>query len=224
MDYVNKQGSKVQRFFEWLFGIVVINMLTITLSLFVVTMFPAFTAAYATIDGFKTNGATRVLKTYFKNFVKYLEKSFLVGIIVVIIFVVCGFSMYFYKTRMEATNPISQAGFWAMLIIMLLVTLFSLHAPLILYNFPKLRVIDVIRTSIFVCFRYILSTLVLLGALVVQIIGFVAFPIWILVGITLPIVAALKLTDATYYYLKKIDLQSIIERSRGIEEGEEDNE
>lgn len=223
-DYTNKQGSKVSRFFEWLFGIVVVNLLTIFLSIFVLTLFPAFTAAYATIDSFKDNGASHLLKTYFINFKKYLEKSFLIGLFVIIILAVAGFSMYFYKTRFEVTNWVGQAGFWAMGVVIFLVIFFSLHAHLLMMNFPTMTLMDTIRMSIFVCFRYILSTLVLLGMFILMIIGFIAFPIWILFGISLPILLSIKLTGGTYYYLRKIDLAKIMENSRKIAEGEDENE
>lgn len=223
-DYTNKQGSKVSRFFEWLFGIVVVNLLTIFLSIFVLTLFPAFTAAYATIDSFKENGASHLLKTYFMNFKKYLEKSFLIGLFVIIILAVAGFSMYFYKTRFDVDNWIGQAGFWAMGLVMFLVIFFSLHTHLIMINFPTMTLLDTIRMSIFISFRYILSSLVLLAMVVLMVIGFIAFPIWILFGISLPILLSIKLTGGTYFYLRKIDLAKIMENSRRIEEGEDDDE
>ena len=56
----------------------------------------------------------------------------------------------------------------------------------------------------------------------VMLIGVLALPIWVVIGISLPIFLSIKLTDATYYYLRKIDLEKIIERAKEIEEDEDD--
>ena len=158
MDYINRQGSKVARFFEWVFGLVMVNLFTITLSLFVITIFPALCAGIATIDGFRYNGPNKVIKSYFINFKTYMERAFLVGIVIEIMMAICAFSMYFYRTRMDASNWISQAGFYAMGVVLLLILFLSLHIPLIIVNFLKLRYLDTFRVAFFVSFRYILST------------------------------------------------------------------
>ena len=224
MDYINKQGSKVSRFFEWVFGLVMVNLFTISLSLFVITIFPALTAGIATIDGFRYNGPNKVIKTYFLNFKKYMERSFLVGIVVEIMMFICAFSMYFYRTRMDASNWVSQAGFYAMGVVLLLVLFLSLHLPLIIMNFPELRYLDTYRVAFFVSFRYILSTLILLLSLIIIVIGFVGFPIWVFFGVSLPLLMSIKLTEGTYLYLKKIDIVKIMERTHSIARGDEDED
>ena len=55
-----------------------------------------------------------------------------------------------------------------------------------------------------------------------MIIGVLALPIWVFIGITLPILLIIKFTEPTYYYLKKIDLEKIIERAKEIENEEDD--
>lgn len=224
MDYMNKQGSKVSRFFEWVFSLVMINLFTITLSLFVITIFPALTAAVSTIDGMRYNGPGKVIKTYFLNFKTYMERAFLVGIVVEIMLAICAFSMYFYKTRMPATNWISQAGFYAMGVVLLLILFLSLHLPLIIANFPKLRYFDTFRLAIFISFRYILSTLILLVVLIIMVVGFIGFPIWVFFGVSLPLLMGIKLTESTYFYLKEIDIVAIMDRTHRIAEGEEDDD
>ena len=56
----------------------------------------------------------------------------------------------------------------------------------------------------------------------VMLVGVLALPIWVVIGISLPIFLAIRLTDATYYYLRKIDLENIIKRAKEIEDEEDD--
>ena len=55
------------------------------------------------------------------------------------------------------------------------------------------------------------------------VIGVLALPIWVVIGISLPVFLSIKLTDATYYYLRKIDLEKIIQRAKEIEDEEDDS-
>lgn len=222
MDIENKLSTKAYKFFDWLFGFVVVNLITIILSIFIITLLPAVVAAYATIKGFKENGPTRVIRMYFKNFKKYSEKSFMIGLFVIIIIVIAAFSMWFYGNYFDISNPLGQAGFWVMLVVLILVFLFTLHVPLVIINFESFGIIDTIRISIFICFRYFISSLIILVSDIVIIVGILALPIWVLIGITLPIFLILKFTEPTYYYLKKIDIEKIIERAKEIENEEND--
>jgi hypothetical protein len=130
--------------------------------------------------------------------------------------------MLFYSNNFATNNFVGQAGYWAMLLVMLLLVFFSLHLPLVMINFQSLGIIDTIRISIFICFRYFISSLIILGMNIVIIFGVLALPIWVVIGISLPVFLSIKLTDVTYYYLKKIDLENIIQKAKEIEEDEDD--
>ena len=57
---------------------------------------------------------------------------------------------------------------------------------------------------------------------IIMLIGVLALPIWVVIGLSLPIFLSIKLTDATYYYLRKIDLEKIIQKAKEIEDDEDD--
>ena len=200
----------------------VINLFTIVFSILIITLLPSHVAAYKTISDFKEHGTQRVIKRYFTNMWTYMEKSFLIGLFIIIILVVAFFSMRFYRNNFDATNIVGQVGYWVMLIVMVVILFLSLHLPLVIVNFPKFGIKDTIKISIFICFRYILSTLIILVSDIVIIIGVIALPIWVFIGITLPILLIIKFTEPTYYYLKKINLEEIIERAKEIENEEDD--
>ena len=222
MDFEQKMNSKPRRFFDQLYGLVVINFITILISVPIITIVPALCGNISTILIIKESGSRGVLKTYFKEVWKNIDKSFLIGLFFTIIVVIASFSIYFYRTRFDASNIIGQIGYWVMMLVMLVVFLFSLHIPLIIVKFPNLKFMDTIRLSIYVCFRYILSTLIILLFDVLMVVGVVALPLWIFFGISLPLYLMERLTQPTYLYLKKIDIESIMKRAREIEE--EDDE
>ena len=218
MDFETRATSKASRFFEWLFAIVIINLITIVLSIFIITLLPAHVAGYATIAEFKENGTNRVIRKYFSNFMKYVEKAFLIGLLFIFILVVSIFCMNFYKNKFAVDSTIGQVGYWIMLLVFFVVLLLSLHTPLLVFKFPKLGVIDTIKISMFICFRYILSTIKILVCDVLMVMGVLALPIWVFVGFTIPMIIVLKFTEPTYYYLKKINIEEIIEKSKEIED------
>ena len=51
-----------------------------------------------------------------------------------------------------------------------------------------------------------------------MVMGVLALPIWVFVGFTIPMIIVLKFTEPTYYYLKKINIEEIIEKSKEIED------
>lgn len=222
MSLDKKLNSKAYRFFDYLFGLVIVNLFTIILSIFIITLLPAVTAAYQTITDFKEVGPTKVFRMYFTNFKKHLEKSFLIGLFIIIIIVIASFSMYFYSKHFDPSSFVGQAGYWIMLVVLLLLVLFSLHLPLVMINFPSFGIMDTIRISIFICFRYFISSLIIFGMNIVMLIGVLALPIWVVIGLSLPIFLSIKFTDATYYYLRKIDLEKIIQKAKEIEDEEDD--
>ena len=222
MDFEKRANSKASRFFEWLFAIVIINLFSIVFSIFIITLLPAVVASYATISDFKEHGTHRVIRRYFSNLWKYIEKSFLTGILLIVILVVAVFSMSFYRNHFDVDNVVGQIGYWIMLIVLFVLLLLSLHIPLLIVKFPKFTIMDTIKMSMFICFRYILSTITILVCDIVMIVGVLALPIWVFIGISLPIVVVLKFTEPTYYYLKKIDIEGIIEKSKEIENEEDD--
>ena len=74
MDLEKKLNSKTYRFFDYLFGLVIVNLMTIILSLLIVTLLPAVTTAYQTISDFKEVGPSKVFRMYFSNLKKHIEK------------------------------------------------------------------------------------------------------------------------------------------------------
>lgn len=230
IDYEEKLNSKPYRFFDLLFRLIVINLMTIVLSCTVVCLFPSIVAATATIK--EGSGATNVFKQYFRNFAHYFLKSFFVGLILLVLLGVDIYAIYFYttaQTEVTFTSLFLSAGFVVTLVCGLIIIFLSVHLELLIIYFESFTVGDIFRTSFFVTFRYFLTTLILFILHLVILGLFVAcllvdrrlLSIFILIGITLPLFLEIKVTAPVYYKFSKIDFEKIMARVDEEEENEE---
>lgn len=224
MDYEQKMNSKPRRFFDQLYGLVVINFVTIMVSILIVTIVPAITTNISCIIDIRQNGSRGVLKNYFKTLWTKMDKTFLIGLFFTIIMVVAAFSIYFYRTRFDPSNVIGQIGYWVMMLVMVFVLLFSLHIPFIVVKFPSLKLMDTIRLSIYICFRRFVSTLIILVFDILIVVGVLALPLWIFFGISLPLYLSEKLTQPTYIYFKQINIEEIMMKARLMEDEEDEDD
>lgn len=218
-----KYFSKSYRFFDLLYKLLVINILTIILSLPIITIFPIIVAGIATIRNDLPEG--NILKAYFRNVKQYFIKSFLLGLCLLAILVIIIYAFFFWifqEFHQGTMEWIAQAGLVVM-IICLVIYLFSIvHIPYLMIILPKLRNTDIVKTSIYMAFRYIFTTIVMMIAFCI-IVGLllvcVAIPgllaVWMIIGISLPIFLITKITRPIYYQFEKVDFDKI---SKQIEE------
>ena len=61
-------NSKAYGFFDWVFRLIIINLLTLLLSFFVVTILPAIVACMKTLKEYASGETEQVYKVYFRNF------------------------------------------------------------------------------------------------------------------------------------------------------------
>ena len=221
MDIESKYNSKGHRFFEWLFMLVFVNILTILFLIPIVTILPAITAMYATIKDSIAEGPNKPVRTYFKNFMKYSEKSFILELIVGFILIVAGISVWYYYGKIGAGELLSNVGFWVMFIFIIILLMMVLHIPQLIVTFESFKARDILKTSMFIAFRYLGITMIALVLLVISIVGIVAAPIWFLVGFSGPAFLVIKVSEPLYYRLNKIDFEKIMSK---LDEEEENDE
>jgi uncharacterized membrane protein YesL len=142
-------GSKAYSFFDWVFRLVIVNLLTVLLSFLVVTILPAIVAAYKTIQDYIRGNSENVYRLYFRNFKTYPEKSFFIWIIFILIMGISFISINYY-IGIDTENIFASIGFYVMVVMVILVVFTLLHMPLILINFPKLTLMETVRASILV--------------------------------------------------------------------------
>lgn len=232
LDYEQKLNSKPYRFFDQIYRLLVLNVITIILGITVVGLFPAFVATTATL---KQGNQMNVFKQFFKNFLHYFKKSFFVGLILFILYLIDIYAIYFYATSVvkdasdfDLTLLFINAGFIVSGVAFILITFLSVHLALLLITFESFTVGEIYRTSFYVSIRYFLTTLILF-VLQVLIIGSFIYcmfdarflAVWLLIGISLPVFLQVKVTTPIYYKLSQIDFEKIMHQ---LDEEEEEDE
>lgn len=210
MPFEDKVSGKTYSFFEWVYRLIVINLITLLLCLLVIPLLPAIVSATSTIKDTINGNESDVLKLYFHNFKKHMEKSVLVWLILLLVIIIGSFSAWFYISWMGVENLFSQLGFWVMIFILITITLLMVHLPLVIVTFPKLTISEIYRTTMFITFRYLFSTLILFGTFLLMIIILPFIPISSLIGISVPLYLGIKGTKPVYQYLEKIDFKKIM--------------
>lgn len=228
-DYETKLNSKGYRFFDFLYRLVVLNIITFLLSCTLVLLLPAVASTCATIK--EGPNGTNLFKHFWTNFKKYFKKSFFTGLISTGLLAISAFAIYFYRyshSDVSFTKLFINFGFMINLVAFIILLFFVGHLPFLLISFPNFTVGEVLRTSFYMTFRYFLTSLInlilnalIIGGLVLCVFvpGFVA--VWLLIGITLPLTIELRVTKPIYYRLEKIDFAKIYDRiDEEIEEEE----
>lgn len=222
-----KYSSKLYRFFDLLYKLLVINILTIILSLPIITIFPILVASIATIRNDLSEG--NILKAYFRNVKQYFMKSFLLGLCLLAILAIIIYAFFFWifqEFHQSSMEWIAQAGLVAMIVCLIAYMFAIVHIPYLMIILPKLRNTDIVKTSFYMAFRYILTTIAMIITfciIIAVLLICVAIPgllsVWMIIGISLPIFLITKITKPIYYQFEKVDFDKI---SKQIEEELED--
>ena len=83
MDDKKLSNSKLWIFFDWVWRLMVINVLTIVTSIGIITIMPAICAAFKSIKDTKENYSSHIIKDYYKNFIYLFRDTFGFSIILV---------------------------------------------------------------------------------------------------------------------------------------------
>lgn len=206
------------------------------------TILPAIVATTAVLkDGMS---GVNVFKAWMYEFKTHYVKSMLVGLVYAAVMGIILFCLNFYTIveptdinildhfkitgddilfvfTAKAQTIILQAGFVVFGIFAVAVVVFIVHAPMCIITLPKLSVIDLLKTNVFMSINYFVNTIILVAMLFVSLIGFTFFPIWIIFGISLPILIGIRFSKVNYRELEKVDFDKINEY---VDEDLEDEE
>lgn len=230
IDYENKMNSKPYHFFDMIYRMIVLNVLTILLFCTVLFAYPALITCYEVLKEGSTG--SNLFKQYFYAFKRNLKKSLKIGLLLFLLEGAAAYGMYFYYNSISDvsfTSLFINVGFSVDFIAFIIILFLSCHIPLLLLHFNDWTTMDIFKTSIYVTFRFFLTSLILLFLNLIPIIlfiycmfvpGFLA--IWMLLGISLPIYLIIQITKPIYYKISKINFALVEQLDR--EEMENKNE
>jgi hypothetical protein len=113
----------------------------------------------------------------------------------------------------------SSAGVIVQVVALFFLLLMFANIPLIIINFRKLTIKEIFKASFYIAIRYFFTTFILFILLVVSlVVAFLCFfsqmamllLVWMMIGISLPIMLGVKITKPIFYVLEKKQFERIM--------------
>lgn len=204
MGEVKVPNNKVFSFFDWVWRLMVLNMLTIVFSIGIITIMPAICAAFKTIKDTKENYTTKIFRPFINNFLYLFRDTFVFSIILVVVVGVAGYGFLWYDGVVGAvTGSDNQMDKTWMIIAMIAITVVVIGLIVVSMSFIQLPMvlnyfyygyIDNIKLSFYMAFKYPLTTIIELVVMIIS--GILLFnalflyhllPLWLFFGISVPL-------------------------------------
>lgn len=213
-------GGKVYSFFDWVWRLMVLNMLTIICSIGIITICPAICACFRTIKETKENYTPKIFKPYFNNFKYLFRDTWGFSIALVVFVVVCGYGYLWYDGVVGATLASGEKldKIWLMIAIFSIVII-SLGGIMLLMAFIQLPMVinyfyygykDSARLCFYMAFKYIITTLIESAIVIVSVILFInaifiysLIPLCLFFGISLPQYLKYLVSRKFYVYVSE---------------------
>ena len=233
MDDKKLSNSKLWIFFDWVWRLMVINVLTIVTSIGIITIMPAICAAFKSIKDTKENYSSHIIKDYYKNFIYLFRDTFGFSIILVALIGFCGYAFLWYDgvigitqeslEQMDKTWYMIALFSTVIIIIGVLVLLMAFMQIPMVINYFYYGFTDNIKLSFYMAFKYIITSIIELAVVVTSILILVnaiftyyLMPVWLFFGISLPLYAMYTVSRRFYRYVaenfeeedKEIDYQN----------------
>ena len=197
-------NSKVFIFFDWVWRLMVLNLLTIVFSLGIITIMPAICATFKTIKDTKENYTPKIFKPFLQNFIYLFRDTFVFSILLIMLIGVAGYAFLWYDGVVGATqgsiNDLDKTWLTIALISItivsigiLLVSMAFIQIPMVI-NYFYYGFMDNIKLSFYMAFKYIITTIieVFVSGLSIVLLFNALFiyhliPLWLFFGISVPL-------------------------------------
>lgn len=204
MNFEKIVNSKAYGVFDWIYRLIILNMLIIISSIFIVTILPSLVAGYLTIKGFAEDRDQNIFKAYYNNFILKIKPTLIINVIVLILLFVFSMALLQYADAFaEGTNLFFIIGFAFIIfsIFVLLLTLLHMVPVIAYFNF---KVIDNIKFSFYMAVKYIGTTfLIFLISFFFIMLLWLNFtiPVWVMMGFSGNMLFVYRVTRPIYGYL-----------------------
>lgn len=210
--------SKLWIFFDWVWRLMVLNVLVILTSIGIITIVPAICAAFKSIKDTKENYTSSVIRNYFINFRYLFRDTFGFSIILILLVGICGYAFLWYDGVVGTTQgnleqmdqtwlTIAIVSIVIVILGMFILLMAFIQIPMVV-NYFYYGFIDNIKLSFYMAFKYIitalLETVVVIASLYVLLTALFEYyliPIWLFFGISLPLYVMYTLSRRFYRYM-----------------------
>lgn len=218
MEEKKLSNSKIFNFFDWVWRLMVLNVLTIIFSIGIITIVPAISATFKTIKDTKENYNSKIIKPFISNFVYFFRDSFVFSIILVLVIGVAGYGLLWYDGVVGGTDGSVEVmdKTWYM-ISLISITIVFLGMIIFLMTFIQIPIIltyfnygflDNIKLSFYMAFKYFLTTIMEVAVVIISVVVlfnalfiYHLMPIWLFFGISLPLYVICVLSRRFYTFM-----------------------
>ena len=224
MKKFNLYNSKIFRFFDYVFRLVLINLLILipsfllfyivmiffkdsikgvweylTLLPTILYMYPAICAGVDLIKKYELKQCNTVFKEFFKSLKRIYLKALIETIIILILVVLFYFSIRHFYLHL-GDGVINSFGLFLAIAFAIMLLVIIVHLPLVMNYMEGCFVIDDIKLASMMAFQDLMITIGIVIFIVADVaIMFVSPTIMVIGGFSLPIYLLIKLTFKKYY-------------------------
>ena len=229
-------AGKVYTFFDWVWRLMVLNVLTIIFSFGIITFMPAVCSCFKTIKDTKEKYSPQIFRKFFNNFKLLFKDTFIYSIIILIFVGICGYAYLWYDGVVGVTGGSGERMDQTWLTIALIsITVLTFGALILLMAFIQIpmvtnyfyfRFIDNIKVCFYMAFKYIITTIIETVVVIVSMIVLVnaiftyyMIPAWLFFGLSLPLYVMYNVSRRFYRYVsdqEEDDLENIDYQNKTI--------
>ncbi len=218
MEEKKLSNGKIYNFFDWVWRLMVLNVLTIVFSLGIITIVPAICATFKTIKDTKENYSPQIFKKFFANFIFLFRDTFVFSIILLFVIGVAGYGFLWYDGVVGATSgsdnrldqtwlTIAMVSITIVVLGVLLVTMALIQLPMVI-NYFCYGFMDNVRMCFYMAFKYFMTTvlevIIVIISVIVLINGLFTYhllPLWLFFGVSLPLYVMYIISKRFYRYV-----------------------
>ncbi|MCR3905425.1 MAG: DUF624 domain-containing protein [Tenericutes bacterium] len=205
--------QKLNTIADWIIRIVVINIMTIILSIPIITMYPAMSAGYNLFNDYVNKDEVNIFKGYFGYFKKDLWKKIVLGFVFVFA-ASLGYAnvTYYIEYLKQDSDWFYLAGYYVTIVLLLAVFIITLYSFTVIRVYPKAKYMTIYKLSFYLSGKYFLKTILLIISTVLPFLMLLApltAVMFVFSGVSLAILMNVLLTTPAVIYLKELGEKNV---------------
>lgn len=193
---------------DWIIRFVVINIIVITLSIPIITLYPAMSAGYNLFHDYSNKDEVKLFSGYIEHLKKDFFKKLAIGVILIVLLFLGYLNVTYYVDILnEQSHWFYVTGYYVTTIFLVVAIVVTLLSVTVVKVYPKAKYINIFKLSFFVAGKYFFRTILLILITVLPF-ALLIVPataiIFIFAGISLPLYLNVIITKPIVLYLEKL--------------------
>lgn len=198
--------QKLNTIADWIIRIVMINIITIILSIPIITIYPAMSAAYNLFSDYTNKDEVNLFSGYFGYFKKDLWKKIVLSLVFILVLTLGYANVTYYLEYLNNQSGIFYlVGYYITIVLLIAAFVVVLYSFTVVSVYPKAKYVTIYKLSFFLAGKFFLKTILLIVSTVLPFLMLLA-PItamlFVFSGVSLSILLNVLITKQAVIYLK----------------------